>query len=221
MAEKEWVEIATTTTNKIKGSEHVVDINAAPICPNMTNKEFRLLMRKLRDASMPLIDDRISGLARWDAAEQARVQDWFGRKDHIVRDTLKTGLPRLRAVMKELDPEKIIRWDEFGRLVTACVVRPDNGNTDAAVCKPDSHRRMIGIYSHFCTLPDADLYTGCKLKVIIHECTHYVDTFDSDDVVYGQGIGLKYWAQSSPERTINNADSIAMYIAHFDHALTL
>lgn len=45
------------------------------------------------------------------------------------------------------------------------------------------------------------------------------DTFNSDDVMYGQGIGMKYWAPSDPDGAIRNADSIACYVAHFDKKL--
>ncbi|WP_244306524.1 M35 family metallo-endopeptidase [Paraburkholderia lacunae] len=72
---------------------------------------------------------------------------------------------------------------------------------------------------HFCTLPDAELWQACRMKVLIHECTHFTDTFNSDDVMYGQGTGMKYWAPSDPDGAIRNADSIACYVAHFDKKL--
>ncbi|NHB05303.1 hypothetical protein GWK53_02130 [Burkholderia cepacia] len=53
-------------------------------------------------------------------------------------------------------------------------------------------------------------------KVLIHECTHYVDTFDSNDEIYGFGTGLKYWARDHRDLAINNADSLACYISFFD-----
>ncbi|MGT0250248.1 M35 family metallo-endopeptidase [Burkholderia sp. GbtcB21] len=110
----------------------------------------------------------------------------------------------------------VIRWDEQKQRNITCTVFPDNGIADAAVCKPDSDKRIIAIYPHFCTLPDARLSSNCKLKVLIHECTHYVDTFDSNDEIYGFGTGLKYWARDHRDLAINNADSLACYISFFD-----
>ena len=67
-----------------------------------------------------------------------------------------------------------------------------------------------------CALPPVAVSTNCQLKVIIHECTHYIDTFNSDDVMYGFGTGVGYWAQNDPEGASRNADSIACYVAHFE-----
>lgn len=217
--EDEWILVTTGRTNTIPGSIHEVELDLARICPIMSNKEFRALFVRLRDAAAQLILDRIEGLSRWDRNERERVATWFGRADQNVRGTLETGLPRLLTATRELKPENVIRWDEQTGINITCTVFPDDDNTDAAVCKPDSARRIITIYPHFCTLPDADLWTACKLKTIIHECTHYTDVFDSDDLMYGQGTGLQYWVRSHPEFAIRNADSLAAYVAHFDRKL--
>ncbi|WP_181291029.1 M35 family metallo-endopeptidase [Caballeronia novacaledonica] len=55
-----------------------------------------------------------------------------------------------------------------------------------------------------------------KLKTIVHECTHYVDTFNSDDIIYGSGYGLAIWAGRYPNETAKNADSITCYITEND-----
>lgn len=182
----------------------------------MSNNAFRKLIVRLRDAAVTLIQERIRGVEGWAPEEQQRIQTWFGRSDEAVRTRLRTGLPKLLRVMQELKPENVIRWDEQKQRNITCTVFPDNGITDAAICKPDSDRRIIAIYPHFCSLPDVRLSTNCKLKVLIHECTHYVDTFDSNDEVYGFGTGLKYWAQENGDIAIHNADSLACYIAFFD-----
>ncbi|HDR9507808.1 hypothetical protein C5615_15240 [Burkholderia cepacia] len=212
----EWVFVGTTYTNTTPGSVHVIDLDLTPICENMSNKASRKLIVRLRDAAISLIQDRIHGIAHWDQGEQERVQTWFGRSDEAIRHHLRTGLPKLLRVMQELKPENVIRWDEQKQRNITCTVFPDNGIADAAVCKPDSDKRIIAIYPHFCTLPDARLSSNCKLKVLIHECTHYVDTFDSNDEIYGFGTGLKYWARNHRDLAINNADSLACYISFFD-----
>ncbi|WP_269765245.1 M35 family metallo-endopeptidase [Burkholderia ubonensis] len=94
---------------------------------------------------------------------------------------------------------------------------PDSGNNHAAVCKPDSEKRVIAIYSKFCTDSDGELYHASKVKVLIHECTHYIDKFDSEDIRYGDTeLGMKLFAMSNPDEAIRNADSITGYIATFD-----
>jgi len=56
--------------------------------------------------------------------------------------------------------------------------------------------------------------------VLIHECTHYADTFNSDDVMYGDTeIGMKVFAMQNPRRAITNADSLTGYIATFDKTI--
>lgn len=217
MAEKEWAEVATATTDTIDGSEHVVEISTAPICSNMSNKDFRELVMRARDAAVSLIQQRIAGVARWDAPEQARAKQFFGRADNEIRATLVSGLPKLLNAMQELVPEKIVRWDdETGRQMT-CSVNPDNGDNTAAVCKPDSKKRVIAIYSRFCTISDGDLWAASKVKTLIHECSHYVDTFDSEDIAYSDTEpGLRIFAMRHPDKAIRNADNIAGYIATFD-----
>ena len=74
MAEKEWTEVATATTDTIDGSEHVVEISTAPICSNMSNKDFRELVMRARDAAVSLIQQRIAGVARWGARSNFSVE---------------------------------------------------------------------------------------------------------------------------------------------------
>ncbi|MFK0376482.1 M35 family metallo-endopeptidase [Pandoraea sp. NPDC090278] len=221
MADVAWIEVASANTNSIDGSHQVVHLKNLPICPNMSNVEFRSLIVKLRNAAAYLVGDRIAGLARWDVVERSRVKDWFGRDDDEVRSVLQSRLPRLKAALGSLDPTKVTRWDEAAGLTKACMFVPDSGSNKAAVCKPESDERIIGIYSGFCNSPDADLWRECKLKTLVHECSHFTDVFDSKDVMYGDGVGVKYWAQANADKTLYNADSITMYVAHFDRRLTL
>ncbi|WP_347879193.1 M35 family metallo-endopeptidase [Burkholderia sp. BCC0097] len=85
------------------------------------------------------------------------------------------------------------------------------------MCKPDSEKRIIAIYSKFCTISNGDLWTASKVKTLIHECTHYVDTFNSDDIIYSDTeSGLRAFAENNADVAIRNADSITGYIATFD-----
>ena len=214
--EKKWVTVCQSVTNTTPDSYVTIDINTQPICPNLTNAQFRALIMKLRDIAVKMIDDRYIALARYWTGEQERVKTWFGKADDETRQVLLRGLPKLKTAMLELRTENMIRYDDEKGKTLTCTPVTDSGLNDASVCKPDSSKRLIYFYSHFCTLPAADLKTICKLKVIIHECSHYVDTFDSLDNAYGYASGLKYYAMRKPEEALANADSIACYIAHFE-----
>jgi hypothetical protein len=214
MSNEEWCTVATCTTNQTPNSEVEVRINTTPICPNMTNAQFRKLMMNLRDLAVKMIDERHSFLMNNWQVEKERVKTWFGNDEERIRQVLISGLPRLKAAMLELTPEKFLRYDDAKAQTMSCVPLVDNGNNDASVCKPDSKKRIILFYSHFCTSPAAKLDNENKLKNLIHECTHFTDTFDSVDTVYGYGRALQIWAKMNPSKTINNADSIACYITY-------
>ncbi|MCG5071981.1 M35 family metallo-endopeptidase [Paraburkholderia tagetis] len=213
----EWViahDTACTNTNPDSCVEVILD--PTPICSNMSNKEFRNSIIKSRDEAVILIQSRIAALARWDASEQARAKKWLGRSDSTTRSILTAGLPKLLDVMRNLKPENIIRWDQQKQRNITCTIFPDNGATDAAVCKPDTEKRIIAIYPHFCTSPRSQLWHGCQVLTLIHECTHFTDVFNSTDDMYGVTVGLSFWAQDNPDKAIRNADSLACYVGFKD-----
>jgi len=218
MPEENWVEVGTATTNRTPDSnvDIYLDLDKPPICSNMTNKEFRESFIKSQAEAIGLIQGRIAKLAKWDASEQARAKKWLGSADNDTRIILQTGLPKLLRAMQDLKPENIIRWDQQASRNLTCTVLPDTGNTDAAVCKPDSAKRIIAIYSHFCTSPRSQLWHGCQVLTLIHECTHFTDVFDSTDDMYGVSVGLSFWAQDNPAKAIRNADSLACYVGFAD-----
>ncbi|MGF6936036.1 hypothetical protein OKW41_005198 [Paraburkholderia sp. UCT70] len=82
---EEWTEIGTAITNTTPGSISNVVINTTPICPNMSNKEFRKEAMRARDIGMELVKRRIEGLARWDKKEQERVTTFFARADDATK----------------------------------------------------------------------------------------------------------------------------------------
>ncbi|MGF6959819.1 M35 family metallo-endopeptidase [Paraburkholderia youngii] len=214
---EEWTEVGTAITNTTPGSISNVVFNTTPICPNMRNKEFRNEVMRARDIGAELIKRRIEGLARWDEKEQERVKTFFARADETTKMVLSAGLPRLLAAMEQLAPEKIVRFDSDTNRMLSCVSKPDSGKNHAAVCKPDSENRVIAIYSAFCSSPFGQLWKPCKIKTIIHECTHFTDTFDSRDEIYlDTESGARIWAANHREEAIRNADSITGYIATFD-----
>ncbi|QBQ96079.1 M35 family metallo-endopeptidase [Paraburkholderia pallida] len=218
MSDNDYVVVhSSAATNSTVGSQVHVDLNVTPICPNMTNTQFAAIVKRERDAGVELIKDRIAEVARWDANEQLRAKTYFGRADEEIRSTLAAGLPRLLTAMQELVPEKIVRWDNALNRNLTCAIVPDNGNNRAGVCKPDSQKRIIAIYSKFCSDSNGELFHAAKVKILIHECTHYIDTFNSEDIIYGDTeIGMKIFALQNPDCAIRNADSITGYIATFD-----
>lgn len=217
----EWQTVHDTAcTNTNPNSCVDVTINTTPICPNMTNKEFRQRMMKVMDAAVVLVSDRIVAVSRWDAQERARATTYFGRADDDIRAVLVAGLPKLLSALKELAPEKIVRWDDSVIKNLTCALVPDSGQNRAGVCKPDSENRVIAIYSAFCSDSDGELWHGAKVKTIIHECTHYTDTFNSDDLMYGNTeSGMRAFALGNSDKAIRNADSIVGYISTFDRTV--
>ncbi|WP_423380377.1 M35 family metallo-endopeptidase [Burkholderia sp. LMG 32019] len=212
----------TAMTNTRFDSKVYVDINTKPICPNMSNEEFRKIVMRARDEAVRLINARIAALVRWDASEQARVTTYFGRANAQIRNTLSAGLPRLCSAIQELAPEKIVRWDSETSRNLSCAIVPDSCQNRAAICKPDSDKRVVAIYSSFCSDSFGELHHEAQIKVLIHECTHFIDTFDSDDTMYGNSeSGMKIFAMNNPDLAISNADSITGYIATFDKTIEL
>ncbi|WP_250472190.1 M35 family metallo-endopeptidase [Caballeronia sp. GAFFF1] len=199
-------------TNAVPGSQVHIDLDTTPICLNMSNKEFRESIIKSRAEALDLIQTRIAAVSKWDARDQARVKKWLGRSDDVSRAVLQAGLPKLLSAMDDLKPENIIRWDAQKQRNITCTIFPDNGSTDAAVCKPDTARRMIAIYPHFCNSPRSQLWHGCQVLTLIHECTHFTDVFDSIDAMYGVSVGLSFSAQENADKAIRNADSLASYV---------
>ncbi|RKF41364.1 M35 family metallo-endopeptidase [Paraburkholderia fungorum] len=217
----EWITVHDSAcTNTTPDSCINVALNMTPICQNMTNQEFRKIIMKVRDSAVVLVKERIAELSKWDTRERARAAYYFGRADEEIRSTLAAGLPRLLSALQELVPEKIVRWDDALNKNLTCAVVPDSGQNRAGVCKPDSEKRVIAIYSSFCTDSNGELWRGAKVKTLIHECTHYTDTFNSNDIMYGNTEnGMHAFAIGNPEKAIRNADSITGYIATFDRTV--
>lgn len=217
----EWTTVHdSAVTNTNSDSMVHVTINTTPICPNMTNQEFRKKIMKVRDAALALVGERIAAVEKWDVQEKARASIYFGRADAEIKNILAIGLPKLLSALQELVPERIVRWDDSMNRNLSCAVVPDSGQNRAGVCKPDSEKRVIAIYGAFCSDSDGELWHGAKLKTIIHECTHYTDTFNSDDIMYGNTeSGMHAFAIGNAERAIRNADSITGYIATFDRTV--
>lgn len=193
-------------------------------CPNMTNKEFATSTLKLRDMAIDYITKRrLPELERWDKEAQARVTMWFGIADEDTREHLRKGLAACVRVLQGLEAKNFVRFTAGGKLVT-CVL--DNGvGTVAAVCKPDTATHTIAFALPYCEFEfDNRVIFGTekvrdgdsKLLTLIHEVTHFDDTFSSNDTWYGT---LKSRNQVNSQNLAAlrvNADSIAAYILGVD-----
>jgi hypothetical protein len=194
------------------------------ICPNMTNKEFATSTLKLRDMAVDYITKkRLPELERWDEEAQARVKMWFGIADEGTREHLRKGLAACVRVLRGLQAKNFVRFTAGGKLVT-CVM--DNGvGTVAAACKPDTATHTIAFALPYCEFElDNRVIFGTekvrdgdsKLLTLIHEVTHFDDTFSSNDTWYGT---LKSRNQVNSQNLAAlrvNADSIAAYILGVD-----
>lgn len=92
--------------------------------------------------------------------------------------------------------------------------------TDAAACKPDIATHTIAIALPFCgyDINQLNFDTGeavhgnSKLLVLIHEVTHFDDTFSSNDTWYGTTDSKRHVKSENHAALLANADSIAAYI---------
>ncbi|MCC8405188.1 hypothetical protein LJ655_25485 [Paraburkholderia sp. MMS20-SJTN17] len=217
---EEWFEVHSgAVTNTNPGSMVYVTIDTRPICQNMTNAEFRKEVMALRDIAVKLIERRIGELNSWDANAQARTKDWFGRSDLTARDVLQTALPKLKRVIAGLQPKNIRRASPELDATLGCVPRTNAASEEIArVCAPDVATHTICVNPKFCTLPATDMFGESKLGSLIHEATHFVDTFGSLDKMYGFNSYMKIWAAANPDLAIINADSIALYVSYGEEA---
>lgn len=184
------------------------------ICPNMTNKEFCDLVLGLRDVAVGLVEQRLKDLDVWGKPEQQRVARWFGTSDDDVRRYLKTGFRQTLKVLKELTGDNFVRYSEQAMRNVGCTPSGNKGRLLAEVCGPDTHTRTIGIGLDFCEIRGISYRTDSKMNTLIHEVTHFGDTFSSRDTVYTMSGSLRLASQ--PNLALSNADSLTGYVVYGD-----
>lgn len=184
------------------------------ICPNMTNKEFCTLVLELRDQAVRLINVRLKDLEKWGEPEQERAVKWFGAGDESMRQYLLSGLVACNRVLRGLSCNNFVRYSEQLMRNVGCVPSGNKLGLVAEVCKPDTRTHTIGIALGFCSIPDAAFSTDSKLSTLIHEVTHFNDTFSSKDTVEHMRQSLRL--ASHPEEARVNADSITGYVLYGD-----
>ncbi|MDY7803748.1 M35 family metallo-endopeptidase [Burkholderia stagnalis] len=215
--DSEWFLVHSgAVTNTNPGSVVYVDIDTTPICPNMTDKEFRVMARRLLGWAAQAVDRRISDLNINDHKTKERMEFWFGVSDETTRQYLLVGFRRVSGVIKSLAPTNLVRANPETDKILGCAPNLKNLDGEAAhVCAPNTDRRLISISKKFCSgLRDEDEDHDSRVSTIIHEATHFIDTFASGDSMYTISTPLAMWGQRNSELALRNADSLAGYVLY-------
>ncbi|AMU09473.1 M35 family metallo-endopeptidase [Burkholderia cenocepacia] len=215
--DKEWFLVHSgAVTNTNPGSMVDVYINTTPICPNMTNRQFRITASRLLKWPIILVERRITDLKRYDKTTKDRMIYWFNRCDENTRQYLLDGFSRHLSILKTLTPHHFVRSDPNLDRILGCVPNMvDIDNEAAHVCGPNTERRLISIAMKFCTgLRDQNMFGDSRLSTVIHEVTHFVDTFGSGDPRYGLDPTAAAWARANPDQALRNADTLTGFVIY-------
>lgn len=193
-----------------------VRVDTTPICPNMSDTEFRAITQRLLQWAIIAVDRRISDLNRNDTKTKERMSYWFNRNDEPARQYLLEGFSRHLAVLRTLTPSRFIRSGSDLDRSLGCVPNLKNLDREAAhVCGPNTEQRYIGIAMKFCDgLRDQNMYADSRLSTLIHEVTHFADTFASGDPRYGIDPMAAEWSRANPEQGLRNADTLTGYVLY-------
>ncbi|SMG57875.1 M35 family metallo-endopeptidase [Paraburkholderia susongensis] len=214
---EEWFEVHSgAVTNTNPGSMVHVTIDTTPICENMTDAEFRTMIRRLLPWCVSYLDRRIDEITRFDAIARKRMEFWFGRSDEGTHQHLMNGFQKVRGVVSGLAAGNFIRSMSGLDKSLGCMPHLKNLDQEAAhVCAPNTAMRYIGIGKLFCNgLHDQNRYGDSRVSAIIHECTHFADTFASSDPMYSISTPLAMWGRNNSDLALNNADSLAGYVVY-------
>jgi len=217
MSDVDWVEVGSGVANSTPGSnvDIFLSLDGPPICENMTDAEFRRTVFKLRDDAVKLVERRVRELTRWDSSARTRVAEWFGKRDEATRQHLIAGLTSELAVLLSLGPKNFMRSSPELDAYLGCLPNTKGVRDEVAhVCAPNITNRVICISPKFCTLRNHNMYADSRLSTIIHEVTHFIDTFGARDHMYSVSSYLAIWGRSNPGLAIENADSIAGYVTY-------
>jgi len=214
---EEWFEVhSSAVTNTNPGSMVPVTIDTTPICSNMSDSEFRVMAKRLLAWAIILVERRIADLNRYDSATKERMMYWFNRNDDGTRQYLLVGFARHLAALKSLTPASLVRSDPNLDRMLGCVPNLKNVDREAAhVCGPNTERRLVSIGMKFCNgLRDQNMFGDSRLSTLIHEVTHFADTFSSGDPRYGLDPVAAEWARNNPDQALRNADTLAGYVIY-------
>ncbi|WP_259460587.1 M35 family metallo-endopeptidase [Paraburkholderia sp. BL23I1N1] len=134
--------------------------------------------------------------------------------DDAARNLLITGLIAVNRVLRDPKPKNFVRQSPELDRALGCLPSQITAGSAAHVCAPDTATHTICIHEVFCEIRDKSSGGDSKLSTIIHEATHFADTFGSKDWKYTITRFLPEWGQKNPQLAINNADSIAGYVVY-------
>jgi hypothetical protein len=174
------------------------------------------MAKRLLGWAAQAVDRRIADLNRNDVKTQERMQFWFGRSDETTRQYLLAGFGRVSDVLRSLAPTNLVRSDPKTDRILGCVPNLKNLDAEAAhVCGPNTSRRLVSIGPKFCDgLRDENEDHDSRVSTIIHETTHFADTFASGDPMYTISTPLAMWGQRNSDLALRNADSLAGYVVY-------
>lgn len=140
----EWIHVGNGESNTVPGSKVVVplSLNGPPICPNMTDAEFRKLVLGLRDEAVVIVRQRIAELVRWTPDIQARVVEWFGSSGSTIRTRLILGLEALVTVMSNLTGKNFVRPGSDADLAMGCLPNMKSLDGEVAWRKSNLNRPL-------------------------------------------------------------------------------
>ncbi|QTD89836.1 M35 family metallo-endopeptidase [Burkholderia anthina] len=220
---KEWFLVHSgAVTNTNPGSMVYVSIDTTPICPNMTDREFRIMASRLIKWAIILVERRVADLNLYNEKTKERMMYWFNRCDKNTQQYLLEGFTRHLSVLKTLSPHNLVRSDPNLDRMLGCVPNTSNLDLEAAhVCGPNTERRLISISMKFCDgLHDQSMFRDSRLSTLIHEVTHFTDTFGSGDPRYGLDPTAVMWARENPDLALRNADTLTGYVIYGEEKFT-
>ncbi|MCA8271683.1 hypothetical protein LGN17_03995 [Burkholderia sp. AU30280] len=63
-------------------------------------------------------------------------------------------------------------------------------------------------------LRDQNMFGDSRLSTLIHEVTHFADTFGSSDPRYGLDPTATAWARAHPDLALRNADTLTGFVIY-------
>ncbi len=209
-------DVLGATADRILAGQLIVleDRPQEKICPSMSNHQFAAEIMEIKNEAIEFINVRIKDLAKWGETEKQRVARWFGEDTEHTRNFLLSGLKSCVSVLSGMTAANFVRYSHRAMRNIGCVPSGNKAGLAAEVCAPDIRTHTVGIGLEFCDLPKKSFGKDSKLSTLIHEVTHFSDTFASNDTVYYMRQSLKLAVQ--PDLARRNADSITGYVLYGD-----
>lgn len=146
------------------------------------------LIERARTDGLAMIDNAVRSLERWNADDRRNFRRWYGDDSESARQEI---LRKLKATRSALETSEIL-FDADGAY--------------AHVDETDSSKMWLE--QKFWNAPRTG--ENSQGGVLIHEASHYDDSADTEDVLYGR-TKCQLLAQWSPELAQANADNLEYF----------